>query len=321
MNTSLPLIRDVAATQRFQAETVEKVLRLKHILVEFRRHPAMEGKLVLKGGTALNLFYLDLARLSVDVDLNYIGQVEREAMLSERPIIAKAVEQVCGALGYQVQRGNDDYALATWTLGYRNHAGRPDHVQIEINFLYRACAQAPEVRTSSRFRDEAECSFLVLGIEELLAGKLTAMIDRQHPRDLYDLYRFKKENKPHDSELLRKLAVLFGSALPHDLRTYTLERCERVLAADVGTLLYPLLRANDRPAAGEMLDLVRPIVASILDPETENAYLEAIAAGRYEPQQLFRGKDEMVERVRRHPALLWKAENVAEHLAKRKNSR
>jgi hypothetical protein len=67
VNVNLSLIRDIAATQRFQAETGEKVLRLKQILVEFQRHPALKQKLVLKGGTALNLFYLDLARLSVDI--------------------------------------------------------------------------------------------------------------------------------------------------------------------------------------------------------------------------------------------------------------
>lgn len=115
MSMDLSLIRDIAATQRFQAETVEKVLRLEQILVEFHRHPASKRKLVLKGGTALNLFYLDLDRLSVDIDLNYIGQVDRQAMVSERPVIVKAVEQICGALGYQVQRGAGDHALAAWS--------------------------------------------------------------------------------------------------------------------------------------------------------------------------------------------------------------
>jgi hypothetical protein len=254
---NLSLIRDIAATQRFQAETVEKVLRLKQILVEFQRHPALKQKLVLKGGTALNLFYLDLARLSVDIDLNYIGQVERQAMVSERPAIVKAVEQICGALGYRIQRGAGDHALVAWTLGYQNHAGRPDHVQIEINFLYRVCAQPSELRTAARFGDEAECSFTALAVEELLAGKLTAMIDRQHPRDLYDLYRFKKKNKTHDAELLRKLAIFFGSTLAHDLRTYNLGRCERVLTADLGSLLCGIIK-NPRGFEADLAHLSDP---------------------------------------------------------------
>jgi predicted nucleotidyltransferase component of viral defense system len=47
-----------------------------------------------KGGTALNFFYLNLTRLSVDTDLNYIGHIDREATLRDRPEIVKAVEQI-----------------------------------------------------------------------------------------------------------------------------------------------------------------------------------------------------------------------------------
>ena len=315
MSSNPALVVRLASAHHFQADIVEKVLRLKQCLAEFDRHPVLKGKLVLKGGTALNLFYLDLARLSVDIDLNYTGQVEREGMLAERPLIVRVIEQTCRALGYQVHRGTDNHALVTWTLGFRNHAGRPDHIQVELNFLYRVCAQPAGVCAARRFDDEAECSFPVLSVEELLAGKLTAMIDRQHPRDLYDLYRFKRENTRHDPELLRKLGVLFGSTLPHDLRKYSVQRCERVLTASLERLLYPLLRSDDRPNANEMFELVRPVLTAVLDPACEAAFLDAMAAGRYEPTLLFTNQPEIVKRIRRHPALLWKAQNVAEHLA------
>ncbi len=316
MSSNPALIGRIANAHRFQADTVEKVLRLKQLLVELDRHPVLKGKLVLKGGTALNLFYLDLARLSVDIDLNYTGQVERVGMLAERPLIVSATEQTCSALGYQVQRGPDDHALVAWSLGFRNHAGHPDHIQVEINFLYRICAQSTGVLAAKRFGDEVECSFTVLSIEELLAGKLTAMIDRQHPRDLFDVYRFKREGVRHDPELLRKLAVLFGSTLPHDLRKYSVERCERVITANLERLLYALLRADDRPKANEMFELVRPVLAAILDPARESSFLDGMGAGRYQPELLFPNQLEIAERIRRHPALLWKAQSVAEHLAR-----
>src|ERR1035437_2270943 len=140
MSANPALFARFATAHRLQADIVEKVLRLKQCLVEFDRHPALKGKLVLKGGTALNLFYLDLARLSVDIDLNYTGQVEREGMHKERPLIIRAIEQTCSALGYQVRHGTDDHALFSLTLGFQNHVGRPDHIQIELNFLYRICA-------------------------------------------------------------------------------------------------------------------------------------------------------------------------------------
>jgi len=98
------------------------------------------------------LFYLDLARLSVDIDLNYIGQVERQAMVSERPAIVKAVEQICGALGYQIQRGAGDHALVAWTLGYQNHAVAP----ITSRSKSTSCTvRAPSLQTFARLQDSA----------------------------------------------------------------------------------------------------------------------------------------------------------------------
>jgi predicted nucleotidyltransferase component of viral defense system len=101
---------DVAYVERiadgtgFDAVQLEKVIRLRQLLIEFRKHPFLRERLILKGGTAVNLFYLELARLSVDIDLNYIGQLEREEMLRERPEIVKATEQISLGLGYKLQR-------------------------------------------------------------------------------------------------------------------------------------------------------------------------------------------------------------------------
>ena len=93
--------REAAATG-FRAEILEKVLHLFSLLDGFQKHPALKGKWALKGGTALNLFWFDVPRLSVDIDLNYVGQVEREAMLAERPQIETAVQAVCSHDGLTI---------------------------------------------------------------------------------------------------------------------------------------------------------------------------------------------------------------------------
>ena len=48
----------------------------------------------------LNLFCLGLARLSVDMDLNYIANIGHDEMMADRPHIVKAVEQITTGLGY-----------------------------------------------------------------------------------------------------------------------------------------------------------------------------------------------------------------------------
>lgn len=318
MKFSPTQIRELAADAHFPPENLEKVLRLREMLIEFHKHTVLNGKLALKGGTALNLFYLNLARLSIDIDLNYIGNIDREATLKERPQIVTAVEQISGGLGYKLQNGVDDYALREWYLNFTNHAGRPDRIQVEINFLMRACALPPLELNAAAIGDAAPCRYLVLSLEELFGGKTKAMIDRHHPRDLYDLYRFSTAGLTHNAELLRKLAVLFASTMDRDLRTYQMDRFKALDQKELERLLYPLLRADDRPTSEKMLSVVSPLLETVLDHERESSYLEAMASGKYQPELLFPEQPEIVERIRQHPALLWKAQNVAEHLSQPK---
>ena len=87
------LLREALETG-FRPEIIEKVWHLMAILDGISIHPFLKERLVLKGGTALNLFFFDLPRLSVDIDLNYIGQFGRQEMLLERPEVEKALETV-----------------------------------------------------------------------------------------------------------------------------------------------------------------------------------------------------------------------------------
>ncbi len=320
MKVDAAYLNDVAKQTGFDPDNIEKVLRLKELLREFLRHPYLKEKLVLKGGTGINVFLLKLPRLSVDIDLNYIGQVDRDRMQAERPEVERAVEQIALGLGYRTQAGKNDWALKEFHLSFNNSAKRADHLQVEVNYLMRVCARPPHSSKAILLADEALCEFPVLAIEELMAGKLKAMIERSHPRDLYDLYRFSQAGVDHDSEMLTKLTVLFASTLPHDLGSYTLDRYDRLEKEDIEGLLYPLLRSDDRPAPEDMTAAVQPLLASVLDRAKENTYLDAMARGEYRPEWLFPNRPDIVERIARHPAMLWKAANVAEHLSRQKST-
>jgi predicted nucleotidyltransferase component of viral defense system len=88
------------------------------LLDTLQSHPFLKGRLALKGGTALNLFAFDIPRLSVDIDLNYIGAVSREAMLEDRPKIEQAVQAVFKREGFTVRRMPEEHAGGKWALRY-----------------------------------------------------------------------------------------------------------------------------------------------------------------------------------------------------------
>ena len=133
------LLREAAATG-FPAEALEKAMRLLGLLQALRSHPFLKRRLVLKGGTALNLFVFDLPRLSVDVDLNYVGAGERDTMVAERPGVEQAIQAVCGRLGLQVRRRPSEHAGGKWRLTYDSAQGHPGTLELDVNFLL-CCAR------------------------------------------------------------------------------------------------------------------------------------------------------------------------------------
>lgn len=71
----------------FIRDILEKVYRLADILEYLNSDPRLIGKLALKGGTAINLTVFNLPRLSVDIDLDYLGDDSKEQMLQSREMI------------------------------------------------------------------------------------------------------------------------------------------------------------------------------------------------------------------------------------------
>jgi hypothetical protein len=93
--------------------------------------------MALKGGTALNLFVLDFPRLSVDIDLNYVGSSDRATMLAERPRIEQALQQVTGRMGLTIKRATTEHAGGKWRLSYATVLGRQGSIEVDVNFMLR----------------------------------------------------------------------------------------------------------------------------------------------------------------------------------------
>jgi hypothetical protein len=126
-----------AAATGFRPEMLKKVIHLLGLLEGFMRHPCLKSRIALKGGTAMNLFVFDVPRLSVDIDMDYVGAADRETMLAERPKVDKAIAAVCGRQGFSLQRVPDDHAGGKWRLRYDSALGQGGNVEVDLNFLFR----------------------------------------------------------------------------------------------------------------------------------------------------------------------------------------
>lgn len=161
----------------------------------------------LKGGTAINLFYRDLPRYSVDIDLTYLpgeayAQAQREIDAALRRV-AKALSS--GSPSYQVSLGRGDAkgSIDTLTVG-----GIEAQVKIEVNPVLRGTVhpvQELQVRPAVT-KEFGFAAAQVLSFEDVYGGKLVAALDRQHPRDLFDV-RLLLEREGISDRLFRTFLV------------------------------------------------------------------------------------------------------------------
>lgn len=320
MRLSRQSLEAEAAATGFRPDVLEKVYLLLDLLEAINRHPDLGGKLALKGGTALNLFVFDAPRLSIDIDLNYVGAEDRETMLGERPVIEQTIALLARRLGLTPQTPKTDHAGVSWSLRYASVLGPLDNVKVDINYLYRVPLWPPLQRHSRPVGSRQAKDILLLDDYELAAGKLAALLARRTSRDLFDAHEL-LVGRGLGGEKLRLGFVLYGAMNIEDWRKVSISDIDRA-AQDLDTYLLPLLRGEVARAFGtpsgtwgeQLAKACRAALGAVLPlRENEMRFLNRLLAdGELEPEHLTTD-EELAGRVRRHPALLWKRFHVRKH--------
>jgi predicted nucleotidyltransferase component of viral defense system len=172
---------------------------------------AEEKDFALKGGTAINLFVRNMPRLSVDIDLTYLPVQPRPQSLAA---IDSALKRILGRIrstlpGARVTETKVEDRVTKLLV-------RADNVQIKIEVtpVLRGCVYDPELLAVSEAVEEAFgfAEIKVVSFADLYAGKIVAALDRQHPRDLFDV-RDLLANEGID-DALRKAFIVY--LLSHD---------------------------------------------------------------------------------------------------------
>lgn len=156
------------------------------LLVQVIPYVAAERCFALKGGTAINLFVRDLPRLSVDIDLAYLPSADRQRALVD---VRQALKRIADAIGRGLPgavatvQGNRDDELRI--LVRSAHA----QIKIEVSPVLRGTVHPPLARDVVPLVEEefGFASMAVVSLPDLYGGKICAALDRQHPRDLFDV--------------------------------------------------------------------------------------------------------------------------------------
>jgi len=154
------------------------------LLVRCLPEIAVEEAFALKGGTAINLFIHDLPRFSVDIDLVYLPVAERTASLDA---IQTGFARIADRLRRRIGAGVQENQSAEGTrMVVRAGAAQ---IKVELSPVLRGTVFEPEVRAVSPAVEErfGYAEMQVVSLPDLYGGKITAALDRQHPRDLFDV--------------------------------------------------------------------------------------------------------------------------------------
>ena len=263
---------------------------------------AKEAAFALKGGTAINLFVRDMPRLSVDIDLTYLPVEDRTTSLAAINAamlrIAERIETGIPGAKVNPSRSADEKIVTKLIV----RAGGVQ-IKIEITPVLRGTAYDPVV-TPVVPTVEDEFGFAemqVVSFADLYAGKIVAALDRQHPRDLFDV-RDLLAHEGISDELRRAFLVYLIShnrPMAEVLAPTRKPLAEEFARGFVGMTQEPVALA-DLEAARETI-----IAAMVADmPDAHRHFLVGFKRG--EPDWELLG----IPEAQRLPAVLWKQRNL-----------
>ena len=180
------------------------------LLIDVLPYVAKEECFALKGGTAINLFYNNLPRLSVDIDLTYIGFESRDIACANINNALKRIADDLNAKGYIANvQGND---IEKKIICSNQHA----KIKIEPNYIIRGYIEKPEIlEVCENVEDEfGYAQIQVVSKKELYGGKICAALDRQHPRDLFDIKELIEKDEINEELIKGFIAMLLSHDKP-----------------------------------------------------------------------------------------------------------
>lgn len=314
-NYSKSFLERIAVETGFIRDNLEKVFRLCDILQFLNTNPMTRDYLTLKGGTAINLTVFNLPRLSVDIDLDFSKECDRDGMFSIRADINEVILNFMFAQGYALSPNTKNpHSLDSWVFYFRNAGGNKDNIKIEINYSMRNhVLPVIKRKVNVKFLQIAD-ELTTLSTLELFGGKIKALIERTAPRDLYDVHNMITHNiiKPEHQNLLRKI-VLFYLAVGSKnavILPFNFENISALKYSKIRANLIPVLNKNEHFSFENAKIEVKEYLSSLMIPtNNEKLFVEKFYKGIYQPDLLIEDED-IIARIKEHPMAIWKTKNI-----------
>lgn len=254
----------------------ERYQRQVALLLRVLPYVADEKCFALKGGTAINLFIRDMPRLSVDIDLTYLPVAPRAQSLAA---IDAAMKRIADAVRKAIPDSTIAMARLENTVSKLTVRANRAQIKIEVTSVMRGTVYDPKVRAVTDAVQEqfGFAEIQVVSFADLYAGKLVAALDRQHPRDLFDVRDLLATEGLSDD--LRRAFIVYLVA--HDRPMFEVLR--PVFKPLDGEHAQGFAGMTESPVALEALSATRDaLIASIVDgmPDAHRTFLISFERGQ-----------------------------------------
>jgi predicted nucleotidyltransferase component of viral defense system len=284
----------------YSTKFVEQVKVLLQVL------PVLRGQatFALKGGTAINFFVLDMPRLSIDIDLTYTGLGDRDSSLQSMHIglekMVTDIKAISSRFKITKQLTTDKSIVKKLQVNFGTTS-----IKIEPNYIMRGSLYPiKEYRLSSKVEDEFNVfidKIPLLVPDELYAGKICAALNRQHPRDLFDIKLLFESSGITDS--IRQAFVIYLACNPrpiYELLAPNLIDIKNIFETDFLTMTNYEVRLEElTETRDKLIDLINK---QLTTPEKEFLFSLKEGNPRYDLMP-FNNLDKL-------PALQWKLLNI-----------
>jgi len=304
----------------FHFDFLEKTYHIAKIIKAISENSLLLNNLTLKGGTAINLFWGGFIRLSIDIDLDFTGALPKDSMDALRDPLIEKIKEIGSELGYSVKQRPPSYIIRGFSFKYRPIRRQSDRIKIELNFLNRIPIISRIKRNFHNIFSEklGDFGLYTYTIEELIAMKTEAFLNRKFSRDLFDIYSLIKMKNDINYFLVKKATLLYLCMSPTIISfTKHIEDFKGFMEQFI-SLISNISEKEFKYEVGNFLstkfaitweeiknDLIEFYLKNFNLKSNENDFWKSFfLKNKYNPALLSEGKNELNKDIDKHPSIL-----------------
>lgn len=296
-------ITSFSLTSNISSVVIERCMLLGDIIAFLTSDTYLSKYLALKGGTVINFGYLDVPRMSNDIDFDFCKNIDFQGIEKERQIMTEKLQKISTLINNivafnRIPKGSS----CSFEYRYLNINGQEDSVFLDINFLKRIhIFEYDNIIVQNKFVNHVVVKSL--NITEVMAGKIKILLERKQAKDFFDVFNIIMSGVIIDKALLRKCIIFYNVVSGKcdidsiNIASFDMDR----ISFDELVQMLTLPKTID--TSYMIVTVVKFLKEILIIEENEQCFIDDYRNHIYSPERLF-DDYAIAEKIRSHPLAL-----------------